>query len=94
MSLSTLQLATQGLFPLSPIAAAVQGLIEELQRTPAQPQGGKGYAGVGAPSDNYRITDESEALLHEDFMRELIEEEDEEILAAIMAAVTSGALNG
>lgn len=38
MSLNALQVALQGLFPLTPIAAAVQGLIEQIQEEQRQQQ--------------------------------------------------------
>ncbi len=46
MSLDALRVATLGLFPLSPIAAAMQGLLAVEEEEPAAPPGGGGRTGA------------------------------------------------
>lgn len=64
MSLLALRVALQGLFPLTPIAAAVQGLIEQIQEEQRNPIGGGGRKRPARPFDD--ATDEDIARLVRD----------------------------
>lgn len=82
MPLNALRVALQGLnFPLSPIAAAVQGLIAEIEQGiwPPRPQDS---AGSWAKKGKRRGPTRTQLL-----------DDDDAILSAIVSAVTCGALS-
>lgn len=79
MSLDALRVALQGLYRLTPIALAVQGLIEELQT----------QAPMAKPPDSAgsRTAKRARAITRQRYL-----EEDDAILMAIISAVTGDCL--
>lgn len=87
MSLNALLIALQGAgFPLNPVALAVQGFIDQTIAEYQESQFPSGADDDDEPAAEHIKEDGT----FEQLRKKRILEEDEEILAAVMAALTSG----
>ena len=88
MNLTPLKVALQGLFPLSPIAAAVQGLIAELQEEQQDRRQRYKEMGLGYPRRTAtRDSKKRRQQLAQKQRSEAIIADDEEVLLALVTAL-------
>lgn len=92
MSLDALRIALQGLFDLTPIAVAVQGLIAELKEEQKPAATGYAKAHVNAHKPNY---DAYVRMMNEQFRRaQRMKKEDQFAVEFIAAIIGSEVLYG